>query len=207
MIILSKEQIFKRITMTRPKEFNPDEVVDKAMNTFWQKGFEATSINDLVDSTGINKASLYNTFGNKEKLFHSAIDRYFQRFVTTAVYQMDQESSGLTAITAFLYSAGEMAMNDDIKKGCFLTNSCIESTILDEESKRRVSESLSTMKNSFRRAITRAQESGELSKKWDPDDMAFYLINMMQGLRVLSKVIPDRERLKTVIDITIESLK
>jgi TetR/AcrR family transcriptional repressor of nem operon len=106
--------------MARPKEFDPDQALDRAVELFWRKGYEATSIQDLVEALGINRSSLYGTFGDKHALYLAAIDRYCEDVVAPRVAELDQAASPRAAIRQLFLSLPTRATRRRERRGCLL---------------------------------------------------------------------------------------
>ena len=192
--------------MARTKAFDEQEVLSKAMELFWEKGFHATSIQDLVDRLGINRASMYDTFGGKEQLFMQALQLYLQK--TKA------DISGLRTILkgkstkAFLSEYLHQAMESKEilnQKGCFAANTTSE---LSKENKEICSVLINNMaeKVDFFKVIIRiGQEREEIDRNKAPEDLARHLFVFLNGLNIVSKLKPG-ESLCSVVDSQLEFL-
>ncbi|HET8609192.1 MAG TPA: helix-turn-helix domain-containing protein, partial [Burkholderiales bacterium] len=111
--------------MARPREFNEDAVLDRAVQCFWNRGYEATSVRDLIDETGLTGASLYNAFGGKRALYQRALDHYVNRSVAERIRQCDALPPR-DAIAAFFADILERSLDDRQHKGCMLVNAALE---------------------------------------------------------------------------------
>ena len=194
--------------MARPKEFNPDEALDKAVELFWHQGYEATSIRDLVGYLGINRGSLYGTFGGKHALFLAVLDRY----------QAQQTTHMLALLEVKTYSAKEAIRNlfNDVvheattsvqRRGCLMTNSAVELSPHDPETAARVAADLDQIEAAFYKAVVRAQAEHEISPEHDPQPLARYLTSSLQGLRVVSKIVADARCLQDIVEMTMLALR
>lgn len=192
--------------MPRKKEFDEYEVLHRAMEIFWHKGYEATSVQDLVDQMGINRGSLYGTFSDKRALFLAAIQYYDQTIVTAVVRVLQSPGSPRAAIENYVRSVAEGAAQDRDRTGCFLTNSAVEVGPHDSEAEQRLKASLQRIEAAFLDALIAARQMGELGTRRDLRDMARFLTSSLQGLRVMARVNPDRDALRAVADIIIASL-
>src|SRR5689334_4654560 len=112
--------------MPRLKEFDPDQALERAMRAFWARGYEGTSIQDLLAAMEINRASLYATFGDKEQLFLKAIDRYGQRVFGPLLEPLEREPSGRRGLELFFARLLEQVWRPDCPRGCLVTNSALE---------------------------------------------------------------------------------
>jgi TetR/AcrR family transcriptional repressor of nem operon len=192
--------------MPRKKEFDEYEVLHRAMEIFWHKGYEATSVQDLVEQMGINRGSLYGTFTDKRALFLAAIQYYDQTIVTSVVRVLHSPGSPRAAIENYVRSVVEAAVEDRERTGCFLTNSAVEVGPHDPEAEQRLQASLQRIEAAFLDALIAARQMGELGTRRDLRDMARFLTSSLQGLRVMARVNPDRDALRAVADIIVASL-
>lgn len=172
--------------MARPKEFDPDQVLDRAVELFWSKGYEATSVQDLVEALGINRSSLYGTFGDKHTLYLAAIDRYCREVVDPSTVELDKAEAPLEAIRGLFLGIPGLAARRG-KRGCLLCNAAVERAPVDPAVKAEVSGGFGRLGTAFRRALGRARAAGELDRDADPAALADYLLSGYLGLIVLAK--------------------
>ncbi|NBC87794.1 MAG: TetR family transcriptional regulator [Bacteroidetes bacterium] len=191
--------------MPRTKEFDPDAVLDRAMRQFWEEGYERTSVQDLVEATGLSRSSLYETFGSKHDLYLAALDRYRNRETRELVERLDDGSSPLACIRRVFEEAG-VACSDDDGRGCFVVNATVERARCDEEIGRRTAASLQGMENAFAMAVRRGQTAGEIDDALDPVAAGRFLANAYRGIHVTSQLRPDQAVLEDVIDQTLSVL-
>jgi len=191
--------------MPRTKEFDPDAVLDRAMRQFWEEGYERTSVQDLVEATGLSRSSLYETFGSKHDLYLAALDRYRNRETRELVELLDDGSSPLACIRQVFEEAG-VACADDDGRGCFVVNATVERARCDEEIGRRTAASLQGMENAFAMAVRRGQTAGEIDDALDPVAAGRFLANAYRGIHVTSQLRPDQAVLEDVIDQTLSVL-
>ncbi len=172
--------------MPRTKEFDPEVALDKAMHVFWHKGYEATSMEDLLEAMDLNRGSLYDTFGDKRQLFLKALERYCGG-ISGRVQILEQPGSALAAIEAFMKTMTEGLLADPTRKGCLLVNTAMELAPHEKEIGERVSRVVGFIEESFFNALSRAKKQDELKKGQDPRSLARYLTGTMQGLVVMYK--------------------
>jgi TetR/AcrR family transcriptional regulator, transcriptional repressor for nem operon len=192
--------------MGRHKEFDREVVLDRALETFWSQGFEATSIQDLVERMGINRASLYDTFGDKQTLFLAALERYERVVARRLLDLLDGPGSGKEVIRAFFLTKIRFAAALDRPRGCLMTNSAVERSPHDPQTASRVATSLSAVEEAFYGALLRARRAGEIGKRRDLRALARFLVTCAQGLTVVSRVRPDPVLLRQVVDVTLAVL-
>lgn len=173
--------------MARTKEFNEEKALDKAIEIFWHKGYNGTSAQDLVTHLGLSRSSLYDTFGDKQKLFSMALKRY-QKQGEDYVRELLQESEDIKAtLTAIFKQAVAESLEDRITKGCFMVNSSVELAMHDEEIAKIVNDNRVTMQDIFLKAVTKGQEAGKISTKQDARTLARFIFNNYTGIRVLAR--------------------
>lgn len=178
--------------MARTKEFDPDAALQSALELFWRRGYEATSMADLVDGLGIGRASIYATFGNKHELYMKALDRYNENRDSLLLGELSQPGPALPAVRTVVRRFALEASSDGKRlTGCFVTNTAAELGAHDVEAARRVEASWSHIETLFRSALVRAQAQGELPGDRDPRSLARMLLVLMQGLRVVGKASGD----------------
>jgi TetR/AcrR family transcriptional repressor of nem operon len=185
--------------MARTKEFDEDAVLLKAMRLFWERGYEKTSMQDLVSHMGIHKGSLYDTFGDKQSLYVKALKRYIEMFEQSVKRpvkrRMDDTHSAKEAIRMLL----EMAVQEN--DGCFIVNTAVELAKHNSESNALVQLAWAVEEQLLRDLIEEGQHSGEISKSLNAEWLSHYFNNAIIGLRVMVKTIPEREKLNQIIEM------
>jgi TetR/AcrR family transcriptional repressor of nem operon len=193
--------------MARPREFDRDVVLDRAMRLFWSRGYEATSIEHLVARMGIQRGSLYATFGDKRGLFFAAIDRYDQMVAARLLAILDGPGSGREAIRRFFRLTVDLLLEPGRPRGCLVTNSTAELASRDRGTAARVGAVLARIEGGFERAVMRAQQAGEIDPARDPRALARFLTSSAQGLSVMAKTSPDRAVLEDIVTVTLAALE
>lgn len=192
--------------MARPREFDYEHVLDQAVETFWSKGYEATSIQDLVEATGLHRGSLYAAFGSKQALFLTVLDRYNNVVVQRLLELLDQEPSGRAAIRSFFAAVIEHILTAGPLRGCLVTNSAVERGLCDPETVVKVSSCLQRLEQGFRRTLERMRAAGELREGADLRALSRHLTSVLQGLLVIGKVRPEREVLEDIVAVGLSLL-
>ena len=192
--------------MARPRAFNEEEVIDKAVEVFWAKGYEATSMQDLIDAMGIQRGSLYGTFGGKQNLFLKSLKRYSVTVVKKLLEILESKPSAIESIELFFSQLVEHLLTAGELRSCLVTNSAIERGLRDEETKQLVLQLLNALENGFYKTLLRAKENGELSADLDLKVVANYLTSSMQGLLVMGKVCSERSVLEGINRMTLSIL-
>ncbi len=192
--------------MARQKKFDKEEVLEKAMETFWRFGFEGTSMQSLIESMGINRSSLYETFGDKRSLFEAAITHYEQTRMQEMVDSLKDNGGSKLAIYKVFNDLIDLSIRDEERRGCFLTNTAIERCPHDSETAKKISADMKIVEKAFQKALKNAQKKGEMSSHKEIDSIAQYLTSSFQGLRVMAKVNQEPGFLKNIVKVTLSVL-
>ena len=194
------------MVMARHKQFDKEEVLAKAMTTFWRYGYEGTSMQTLVQNMGINRGSLYDTFGDKRALFLAAIAHYENTVMKEMVAILEAPGASKTAIVELFENLIDRAIKDRECFGCLITNTAIELCPHDADTAKRIATNLQRVEQAFKKALKTAQKKGEISLDCNLDGMAQYLTVSLQGLRVISKVNRQPELLRNVVEVILSTL-
>jgi TetR/AcrR family transcriptional regulator, transcriptional repressor for nem operon len=192
--------------MARPREFDESTVLDAVIQCFWSKGYEATSIKDLVDNTGITAASLYNAFGDKRALFRIALDHYAEHSVGERI-QRCERLPPREAIEAFFRDILNRSLSDPQHKGCLLVNSALEMAPHDPEFQEAITVVLRRIEDFFLRCVKTGQASGSITCEQPARRLAQHLLAVLMGVRVLARVRPEKELLYGVVEPALAQLK
>ncbi|MEE9337969.1 MAG: TetR/AcrR family transcriptional regulator [Methylococcaceae bacterium] len=193
--------------MARPRAFNEEDAIDKAVKVFWAKGYEATSMQDLINAMGIQRGSLYATFGSKQQLFLKSLKRYGFVVVNKLLKILESRPSAIESIELFFSQLVEHLLTSGELRSCLVTNSAIERGLRDEETKQQVLYLLNGLEKGFYNTLLRAKKNGELSTELDLKIVANYLTSSMQGLVVIGKVCSERSVLEGINQVTLSVLK
>ncbi len=192
--------------MARSKAFDPDVALRKAMQLFWRQGYEATSVDDLVHAMGVNRASLYATFGDKRTLFRLALERYIATVLAPRLDATESASSALAGLRGLLGELVAFAAGDPQRRGCLAVNAACELAGRDPEVTALLKGQAETLETRLARVIARAQANGELPRGRDPTALARLLASVIDGLRVRSKLAPDRAALESIAETAMAAL-
>lgn len=185
--------------MARKKEFDVDAVMNKAMKAFWARGYKATSLNDLLDCMQIQRASLYNAFGDKRALFIETLHQYARYRQAQIAKQVNMPSPRLAILGLFRDTAATVVV-DKARDGCFMINTALELSPHDEEVAEIVRVDLTyTEQQFFRKMIIKGQASGEIAKSVAPTPTARALLSLFIGLRVFSRSRPEEILLQSIV--------
>lgn len=173
--------------MGRSKEFEPKQVLDKAMRLFWQKGYTATSIGDLVQATGVQRYGLYGTFGDKHNLFLQTLDHYQASMVGQMVRVLESETASWSAITAFFEQLLNIAHTPSGQLGCLMCNSATELAAHDLMVAEKMTIYEDRLSGLFEKALLHAEENSEIGPNLDLKQSAIFLLGITVGFFALVK--------------------
>lgn len=192
--------------MPRVKTFDEKATLTRAMELFWRNGYAATSVQDLVSHLGINRASLYDTYGDKKQLFLKAFQLY-RNINTEAVKGIFSSHTDVKqGLTAMFQTAIEEASSDVDRKGCFVVNTTTELVPNEEELLGVLQENHKNFTNTLIDYLKKGQQSGQLNSKLDVKAMAHLLFTLYTGIRVVSKVNSNENELNKSFEIALKLL-
>jgi TetR/AcrR family transcriptional repressor of nem operon len=181
--------------MARPREFDEVVVLDAAVECFWSRGYEATSVRDLIETTGLTGASLYNAFGDKRALFRAALDRYVERSIGERIKRCEALPPR-QAIVTFFDEILKRSLSDRRRKGCMLVNSALEVAPHDTEFRGIIAAVLTRIEMFFLKCIEAGQAERTITCSLPAQNIAHHLLGLLMGVRVLARVRPDRALLE-----------
>jgi len=184
--------------MARSREFDEDAVLDAAMEYFWNWGYEATSVRDLIETTGLTGASLYNAFGDKRALFRAALDRYVESSIGERIRRCEALPPR-EAVARFFEDIMQRSLTDRQRKGCMLVNSALEIAPHDLEFRKVIAAVLNRVETFFLRCIEAGQVQGTITSSMPAQSIAHHLLGVLMGVRVLARVRPERALLEAVV--------
>lgn len=190
----------------RPREFDIDEALDKAITLFSQQGYHGTSIADLREAMGVTAGSLYKAFKDKHAIFLASFDRYKQVRNALLDEELALASNGRDGVYRMLSFYAEGAYGEAGRHGCLAVGTAVELAIFDDEAAVRVGRSMDRFENTFEALIRRGQEDGSVSRSIDAGGTARLLLSVVQGLRVLGKTSPNRDQTFSVVDVAMKLL-
>jgi TetR/AcrR family transcriptional regulator, transcriptional repressor for nem operon len=193
--------------VARTKEFEPERALENAMDLFWRRGYEATSVQDLLSEMGIGRGSMYGTFGDKRALFLAALDRFEETRVSRANEILEGSTSAVQGIRRLFETTIEGLVAYEPRRGCLLANTAVELAPHDEEVAGRISRYVGRTEEAFEQALVRGRATGEIPADKDPKALARFLVNTQHGLRVLARAGVDRAVLDDSVRTALEVLR
>lgn len=187
--------------MSRNKTFDIDKAIEKAMEVFWEKGYEGTSMQDLVDALGLSRSSIYETFGSKKDLYLVALDRYEDQSNDCLGSILYEKGPAKELLTRFF----NKVIEHNLPKSCFMVNATLEMTAHPDVSG-RVQSNTANSERAFYQLLTRALTNGEIKGNPNLRALSQYLVNVMYGISV-SAVTSDRSTLDNIVSMSLNFLR
>jgi len=193
--------------VARTKEFEPEKALTMAMDLFWRRGYEATSVHDLLEEMGIGRGSMYDTFGDKRALFLAALDRFEETRVSRADEILEGSASAVEGIRRLFETTIEGLVSYEPRRGCLMANTAVELAPHDEQVAGRISRYVRRTEDAFERALVRGRATGEIPADKDPKALAHFLVSTLHGVRVLARAGVDRAVLDDSVRTALEVLR
>jgi TetR/AcrR family transcriptional repressor of nem operon len=192
--------------MPRPKSFDDETVLDQAVQLFWERGYEGTSLADLEAHLGLGRQSLYNTFGDKHNLFLKALERYQRAVAEGMMAHLTAPGAGLEAIRAFFRASVESLTAPGPRRACLVANTILERGSQDADALVRCNQSRAALERALRRALVQAKVRGELAEGLDVEATATLLVAQSYGLSVLAKTGATTGELHAAVEVLLAGL-
>ena len=187
--------------------FDPDDVLDRSMREFWEHGYRDTSVDDLVEATGVRPGSLYNAFpGGKRGLFLRSLDRYSKLVIAEKLGALERPGASLTELRAYFDGLVRDLTTRERQMGCLMVNSAIELAAEDSEVGDVVRGHMARLERNAERALRNAKRLGEISANINPRTKATQLMATVMGLMVIGKTNPTKKTLGTIVDAAFADL-
>ena len=184
--------------MARPREFDADQAVHKAMMLFWERGYQATTLDDLQQALGIGRGSLYGVFGSKEGLFVRAFGRYREQYTVPTVQALEADGSAVAAIRDFFGRLVLRYTNPATPRGCLVTTTVMECAGHGGTVEQMLTGSISNGEEALHRTLLRARGQGELRDSTDLRALARFLVTTGQGMALIARVTGSRSVVEDV---------
>jgi len=190
----------------RPKIFDSETALEKAANLFWEKGYEATSTEDLLAAMDLQRGSLYNTFGSKKKVYQLALDCLEKKRFAALKKRLSESDQPIEVIRSIFLKLAEGSPSEHYK-GCYLGNTVAELSNIDAELTGAAQNYLKMFEDILYQQIRAAQERGELRTKESPRVLARYLLSLWNGINITRRVYPEKKMLLPFIEMGLNILK
>lgn len=188
------------------KQFDRDQTLDRAVQLFWEQGYEATSMQDLVNAMGINRASLYQTYGNKQQLYLASLERYSATILAHVSGLLNKPGTPLTNLHDLFVHVIEQSLEGNMH-GCFINNTAVELGPHDAKLAEKIRDIWVQFEHLFAARLQQAIEQQQLAADTDPQQLAQVLNINLQGLMVKTKVNSDKAELIRAVDALFEMIK
>ncbi len=192
--------------MARPKEFEREEALQAALYLFWEKGYDATTLPELLEKMSISRSSLYDTFGDKQALFREALNLYLHQFAARRMPFLRKAKSAKQGITAYFQDHIEVALADAYPGGCFVTNTATTLKTTDEQIVNLITHGTEQLEEEFHALLQRGQEAREIPRDKDIQALARLFVGIAYGINVVARVSSNRERLEGMANAAIQTL-
>jgi TetR/AcrR family transcriptional repressor of nem operon len=192
--------------MARTKDFDENEVLTKAMHIFWSRGYNATSMEDLVGGLDISRSSLYNTYTDKHTLFIKALEHY-QKIAHTKIQEIINGSGSAKETIKKIIEQATVGLSDNKKRiGCFMVNAEVEVAPHDKKVNSLVCNNDQQIEDAFYQLIQKGKKSGEIKNRQDARTLARFISNTVKGMHVTAKSTSDKSVFNEIIMLTISIL-
>jgi TetR/AcrR family transcriptional repressor of nem operon len=199
-MVYLNDRFEKRALMPRQREFNPEDLLDGALRLFWEKGYEATSMRDIVERTGVNQFGIYSLYGGKKELFLAVLDRYRDQIVGSVFGIVERPGASVGAIREYFETLIQAHSIMFPAMGCLMATTMAESFAGDETIRQRVEGHFERLRTGLTRALETARRNGEVRDDLPISQVAEYLAVSVQGLAVYSRLNPDQTALRTYVN-------
>jgi len=193
--------------MPRPREFDETLAIEKAIDLFCKKGYNATSANDLVDNLGLSRSSIYATFSDKHTLFIKCLQKYSKNRETIMTKMIRESDDILETLQQFFNIIIDQDAGVKIPNGCLIVNTGIELAAHDKDIEKIVHKSNTKMISILETAIKKGQKLNQITKTVDSKNLAQFVFNTISGIRVSIKSTSLKMNYDGIVKICLESIK
>lgn len=195
------------MTIGRPIQFNPETALEAATQLFWSKGYESSSLQDLIQGMNISKSSFYQTFKSKHQLFEDCLKHYTHALIESIERQINLNNSMKSLLNQLFLGAIYERENNHFPRGCLLMNTANEFSQSDPKISEILHLSLNQLTKLFEKIILQAEKNQEISKHKDPHQIALYLVSSMSGLRNIVKAGVDQKTAEKISKTILQSIE
>jgi len=194
------------MTAGRPRDFDEEAVLGKAIELFWKQGYEATSLEELLAAMGMGKGSMYHNFGNKRDVFKLALNKFIKDFNVWFESEISKAKDPVAFIKEYFRNIPKQSAEAH-KKGCFLGNTLAELACIDSGLEKEAAEHLERIEHIFYKYIREGQRMGKIRSKEDARLLARHLINLWNGINITRRMYPQAKDLVPLIEMQLSMLK
>lgn len=191
----------------RPKHYRDEELIDRATKVFWQKGYTAASAQDLMKAMDIGQGSFYRSFpGGKKELYQKSLGRFLEASIKNFNHNLKESECPIQFIKDFFYAI-PIRSTEQKGQGCYLGNSIVELSNIDEDTKLMSVDLLKKLKDGFEKALVQAQKETKLSAEKSPKVFALFLINLWNGINITQRMNPQKKQMMELIEVNLRILE
>jgi TetR/AcrR family transcriptional regulator, transcriptional repressor for nem operon len=202
-LILDPEQT---VLMPKTKQFDEAEVLQKARDVFWEKGYNGTSMDELVQATGLSRSSIYDTFGDKHGLYLRSLEQYRQEELRRVNNSFPRNTTARKKIELFFRKNADDILQDKQRRGCFILNSTTELANMDSATKNLVGDNMDRMEELFYTWVREGQSAGNISTRFTARALARHLFSSSNGLRIAGQTRQDKKTLDDIVRLALSVL-
>lgn len=190
----------------RPKIYTDEELIDKATQVFWQKGYEGANAKQLMEAMDIGQGSFYRSFpGGKKELYQKTLTRFLEKTNKQFHQELEESQDPVQFIKDFFYAIPKRSTLEK-SNGCYFGNALVESSNLDEETRILSANLLTKLKDGFEKALKKAQKLGKFDANKSPETMAVFLINLWNGINVTQRMYPEEGQVELILKMNLQML-
>jgi len=193
--------------MARVKTFDENETLERAIRLFSCKGYNGTSMQDLVDCLGINRSSMYDTYGDKRNLYIRALELYTEHETNALIDMLENAETPLAGIRKIFDNIVAQSVNDNTKQGCFMVNATMEISTNDKDIDDIVEKNMALIAAAIQRVIEKGQQQGQISTRHSARSLSLFIGNNFNGLRIKGKTTAPRSEYEEVIKVVMSVLE
>ncbi len=191
--------------MGRKISFNKEHALNKAMHLFWEKGYDATYISDLIETMGISRSTLYDSFGDKDALFKLVLEQY-KNYGSQKRNLLFSDTNTKESLKSFFYQHIEKCYSDDIPKGCIITNSSLLIGQINPSIEEILINDFNELEKAFKQVIEEGKKKGEISQEDDTELVAYSLLSLNHSLNLMSMYKKEKKLAYNLVDKAIAEL-
>jgi TetR/AcrR family transcriptional regulator, transcriptional repressor for nem operon len=193
--------------MARPRQFDTDKALDNAMRVFWEHGYQATSVQDLMKAAGVQKQSLYSAFGDKRSLFLKCLNLYTKQILSEIQRMLNETDSALKGIERVMRFVTQASKSKSCPPGCLMANTALELGLSDPDVAAEIRSMFRGVEKILAAAVSKAQAQGEIDKSLNCVAIAQSLANTISGIRILEKTGVSKQQVRTVVETALAAIQ